>query len=103
MANDTAGNYIRAHRRRLGLTQRQLGALIGYGNGYAVSRHERGKVVPPLSVALAYEVALGIPVARIFNGIHSAASTSVTQNQQKFLAGRNRAALNQSTLGGDAT
>ncbi len=74
------GNYLRAHRRRCGLSQRELGILVGYGHGHAISRHERSKVAPPLIIALAYEIVFEIPVGQLFRGFRSVVRESVARN-----------------------
>jgi DNA-binding XRE family transcriptional regulator len=86
MTKDIAGNYIRAHRRRCGLSQKELGILVGYGHGSAIGRHERSKVAPPLVVALAYEVIFEISVAQLFTGFHVAVTQSVARNLQELKA-----------------
>ncbi len=99
MTNEVAGNYLRAHRRKHGLSQRELGILVGYGHGFAVGKHERSQAAPPLLVALAYEVVFEIPVAKLFTGFHSAVSHSVARNMQELKTtlenrgGRNRSSL----------
>jgi hypothetical protein len=84
MTKNVAGNYIRAHRRRYGLTQRELGILVGYEDGFAVGRHERSSAAPPLIVALAYEIVFEIPPAKLFAGFHSAVAQSVARNKQEL-------------------
>lgn len=86
MTKDEVGNYIRAHRKRRELSQRELGILVGYGHGYAVGRHERSNTVPPLLVALAYEIVFEVPIAQLFIGFHSVARQSVTRNMQELRA-----------------
>lgn len=86
MTQDELGNYIRAQRRKFGLTQRELGLLIGYAHGHAVSMHERSTQAPPLLIALAYEIVFEIPVARLFTGFHSAVIQSVAGNIQNLKA-----------------
>lgn len=78
------GNYIRAHRRRCGLSQRELGILVGYGHGYAVGRHERSSAAPPLLVALAYEIVFEVSIAELFTGFHSVVTQAVAQNLQEL-------------------
>lgn len=70
MKNQVLGNYLRAHRRKSGLSQRELGLLLGYKDEGQVSRHERSRTVPPLIAALAYEVIFRAPVSTLFPGIH---------------------------------
>jgi len=82
MTKDVSGNYVRAHRRRCGLSQRQLGILVGYGHGSAVGRHERSVSAPSLIVALAYEIIFEIPVGQLFPGFRSVVMKSVARNLQ---------------------
>ena len=69
MKEQVPGNYLRAHRKKSGLSQRELGILIGYKDQGQVSRHERSESIPPLVVALAYEIVFRVPVSSIFGGI----------------------------------
>ena len=71
MINQVLGNYLRTHRRKSGLSQRELGLLLGYKDEGQVSRHERSKTAPPLIAALAYEVIFKIPVSDLFPEIHA--------------------------------
>lgn len=86
MTREVVGNYLRVHRRRLGLSQRELGVLVGYGHRYAVGRHERSKAEPPLLIALAYEIVFQVPASKLFTGFHSAVNESVVQNMQGLKA-----------------
>jgi DNA-binding XRE family transcriptional regulator len=86
MSKPVAGNYLRAHRRKRGLSQRELGMLVGYDREWQVSRHERGQTTPPLLIALAYEVVFEVPTAELFKGFHSAATDAVTRNLAKMKA-----------------
>ena len=96
MAKDIVGNYIRTNRRIRGLSQRELGNLVGYGYGHAaVGRHERSKSVPPLLIALAYEIVFEIPVAQLFPGFRSVVTQSVTRNMQELKADLERQSGNQ--------
>lgn len=82
MTQEVLGNYLRAHRRRFGLSQRQLAMLVGYGNGRAVGRHELSQDAPPLLVALGYEVVFEVPVGQLFAGFRSAIADTVSRNLQ---------------------
>jgi DNA-binding XRE family transcriptional regulator len=86
MSNKVVGNYLRAHRRRCGLSQRDLGILAGYRNDWQVSRHERSKTVPPLLVALAYEAVFQVPVAELFTGFQTAVTEAVARNVEELKA-----------------
>jgi transcriptional regulator with XRE-family HTH domain len=63
-------NYLRSHRRKSGLSQRQLGQLLGYDNEVQVSRHERFEAVPPLDSALGYHIVFRVPIAVLFPRIY---------------------------------
>jgi DNA-binding XRE family transcriptional regulator len=84
MTNEVAGNYLRTHRRRCGLSQEELAALVGYKNWNAVGRHERSQDIPPFLVALAYEIVFEVPVAQLFPGFYSAVRDSVAQNLREL-------------------
>lgn len=71
------GNYIRTHRKRAGLSQRELAQLLGYPSKAAVSRHERSSRLPPLLIALAYEVVFDTPVSELFAGLHETVQVAV--------------------------
>ncbi len=62
-------NYLRTHRRNVGLTQRELGRILGHANEGPVSRHERFRATPSLVVALGYEIVFRVHVSEIFAGL----------------------------------
>jgi transcriptional regulator with XRE-family HTH domain len=69
MQHQKSANYLRAFRKKSGLSQRDLGKLLGYDDAGQVSRHERATSIPPLAAALAYELIFRVPVASIFVGM----------------------------------
>ena len=84
MSTQTVGNYLKAHRRKRGLSQRELGLLVGYMNEAPVRRHESSKTTPPLLTALAYEFIFETPVSAIFAGFQSAVAHAVHTNVEEF-------------------
>lgn len=62
-------NYLRTHRRKIGLTQRELGRALGYGDEGAISKHEKFYSTPPLEVAIGYEIVFRIPLSELFAGL----------------------------------
>ena len=68
-AEQRLANYLRAHRRRIGLSQFDLGAVLGYRDEGPVSRHELLHTTPPLVIALGYEIVYRVPVSEIFAGL----------------------------------
>lgn len=63
-------NYLRRYRKKIGLKLKELAPLVGLRHNHSAARHERFKRLPPLRVALAYEIVFGIPVAEIFAGLY---------------------------------
>ena len=59
--------YLRALRRRSALSQEDVAFLLGAFTGTRISRHETGACVPPLEVAIAYEVIFGIGIVEIYD------------------------------------
>jgi transcriptional regulator with XRE-family HTH domain len=77
-------NYIRAQRKRAGLNERELADILGYDNGGAVSRHELFRSIPPLLMALAYEVVFQVPVSELFAGLREVVEDGVEQRIAEF-------------------
>jgi DNA-binding XRE family transcriptional regulator len=62
-------NYLRAQRRRWGLTQGELAYLLGYRYPSAIWRIERDGREPTLSIAFACHILFDTPVAQLFPGL----------------------------------
>jgi transcriptional regulator with XRE-family HTH domain len=84
MKHRAAGNYLRAHRKKSGLSQREVGNLLGYKDPGQISRHERATSIPPLATALAYELIFRAPVAGIFTGIRDAIVRDVEEKLKEM-------------------
>lgn len=68
MAPHRLNNYLRAYRRRAGLSQDDVAFLCGAKNGARVSRYECGKRRPTLENVLACEAIFRVPVRELFAG-----------------------------------
>lgn len=62
-------SYLRSHRLKSGMSQRELAELIGLIADHQVSNHERSAAIPSLLVAFSYQVIFHIAVADLFPGI----------------------------------
>jgi transcriptional regulator with XRE-family HTH domain len=82
--NEMLANCLRIHRRRIGLSQEELGRLLGYRDESAVAKHERFQAIPPFLIALAYEIVFGIPVAELFPGIVQTVAVGVEARLMEF-------------------
>ena len=78
------GNYVRTHRKKAGLSQRELGVILGYDTAGPVSRHERSQSIPPLLIALGYQELFRIPLGEIFAGLHEAEEANVERRIVEF-------------------
>jgi DNA-binding XRE family transcriptional regulator len=72
-------NFIRSHRRRVGLSQRELGKVLGYGNAETVARHERLEATPPLQIAIRYELIFHVPVSELFAGVRDEVAADIEE------------------------
>lgn len=63
-------NYLRTHRKRFGLSQKELCFLLGVKSGEKISRYEMFHLVPNLQTALAFQAIFGVPVAELFAGLY---------------------------------
>ena len=76
--------YLKPYRRRWGLTQKELAALLGFQNGAVVSRLERVLRHPTLETAYAIEIILGTPPAELFPGLYSRVRQQVIARARKY-------------------
>jgi transcriptional regulator with XRE-family HTH domain len=63
-------SHVRLHRRRSGLSQRELASIIGTLGPVGVSRHERSTAMPRFLVAVGYELVFNVPLAELFPGVY---------------------------------
>jgi DNA-binding XRE family transcriptional regulator len=77
-------NYVRAHRKRAGLSQRELALILGYRNEGVVSRHELFRSVPPLLIALGYEVIFQTSVSDLFPGLRETVENALEGSLTEF-------------------
>lgn len=75
-------NYLQSQRKRLALSQEEVGFLLGLNGmnkGNKVCRDETFAREPSLLDALAYEVIYGRPVSELFAGLHHQAQQRVAE------------------------
>lgn len=82
MARHRLDNYLRAYRRRLGLSQADVAALCGARSGAQISRYECGKRRPTLDNMLACEAVFGVPVKALFAGRYDKIVKSVLRRAE---------------------
>ena len=77
--------YLRTYRRKAGLSQHDVGLILGRDEGQ-IARHERSYSKPPLALALEYEALFHVPVSRLFGGAYRTAEASVNKQLEAFEA-----------------
>ncbi len=73
-------NYLQTQRKRLSLSQEEVGFLLGLAGmnkGNKVCRDENFAREPSLQDALAYEAIYGLPVRELFAGLYQQAHQNV--------------------------
>jgi len=70
MASSQLPNYLRAHRKRLGLSQDEVAYLLGAKSGTKTSRYERFVREPGFRSALACEAVFQRPIRELFAGLY---------------------------------
>ena len=83
---DRLVNYVRAKRKKAGLSQRDLAFILGYGKAGAVSRHELFRSIPPLIMALGYEVIFEVPITQLFPGLYDTVEGAIEKQISQFEA-----------------
>lgn len=107
MSKASLHTYLRTHRKRSGLSQREIASLIDAGSRTTVSRHEDALRGLTLANAFAYEALFGVPASGLFPGeyekarslietralgllgelVRSGDDTSATRHKRLFLEG----------------
>ena len=62
--------YVRSHRRRWGLTQRELALLVGLETATAISRIEKSKRPPTAATVIACGIVFSLPPDELFPSLH---------------------------------
>ena len=70
MASPHLPNYLRAHRKRLGLSQDEIAYLLGAESGAKVSRYERFVRGASFETALACEAVFQRSASQLFAGLY---------------------------------
>src|SRR5438309_2880 len=82
MASNKLPNYLRQHRKRLGLSQHEVAFLLGWDDGSQPSRYEHFYRIPALRTAFALAVILGVSVHELFLGEYQKVERDVCRQAQ---------------------
>jgi len=84
VANRPLQNYLRAHRRRAGLYQKEVAALLGATSGDKVSLHENFAQRPAIDAVFAYEIIFDRPARDLFAGDYEAVRLAVRSRAERL-------------------
>jgi len=87
MSKATLQTYLRTHRKRAGLSQREVAMLIAAVSGATVSRHEGARRRLSLSDAFTYEALFGVPPSMLFPGEYAKARALIEARALALLQG----------------
>ena len=85
-------NNLILYRKRMGFTQKQVARLLGHRDTSMVSHYERGRSLPPLIVALGFEIIFRVPVAFLFPALYDTLKQQIRRQEESF-AGTNQRPL----------
>jgi transcriptional regulator with XRE-family HTH domain len=86
VTNPRLPNYLRAQRRKSGLSQNEVAFLLGRMNGAQVSRYEKRRRLPSVETALACELIFGVPVAELFAGVRDSIGKDIGKRRRELSA-----------------
>lgn len=84
MAVHKLENYLKAYRKRAGISQNEMGYLLGGRDGTKASRYEHFKRKPNLETALACEALFHIPVRELFAGMYERAQRQTSSRARRL-------------------
>jgi transcriptional regulator with XRE-family HTH domain len=79
-------SYIRAHRRKWGLSQVELARLVGLATCSAMSRIERAERVPTTATIVACSIVFGLAAPDLFPSLHEEVERSVRLSAKQLHA-----------------
>jgi transcriptional regulator with XRE-family HTH domain len=83
--NQKLPNYLRLHRKRLGLTQSEMAFLLGFKSSARISRYERFRRQPDFDTALRYKATFGVGIGTLFPGLFAKARTAVKARSRRLI------------------
>jgi len=90
MASSQLPNYLRTHRKRLGLSQDDVAYLLGAESGAKTSRYERFSREPGFRTALACEAVFQRPIRELFAGLYEQIEREVAERAKALALKTNR-------------
>jgi len=90
MSHRKLPNYLRASRKKAGLSQDDLAFLLGCETGTKVSRYELFRRQPGLPTVFALEAIFGKPARELFAGMYEDAEQQTAERARRLLQRLNK-------------
>jgi transcriptional regulator with XRE-family HTH domain len=90
MSHRKLPNYLRASRKKAGLSQDDLAFLLGCGSGTKVSRYELFRRQPGLATVFALEAIFGKPARELFAGMYEDAEQQTADRARRLIQRLNK-------------
>lgn len=78
-------HHLRSYRKTFGLSQREVGRLLGSGQGSSVCRYERFQTMPSLRTAIAYEVIFKASLSDILPDLYAEVKDAIGRRARTLL------------------
>jgi DNA-binding XRE family transcriptional regulator len=75
-------NKLVFYRRRMGFLQKTVSSLLGHRDATLLCNYERGRILPPLSAALALGIILRVPVEFLFPALYDESKGQIRQQEE---------------------
>ena len=75
-------NNLILYRKRMGFTQKRVALLLGHRDTSMISHYESGRALPPLMVALRFELIYRVPVAFLFPALYGELKQQIRAKEQ---------------------
>lgn len=92
------GSAVRYHRRKSGLTQRDIAEVLATISDKQVAKHEHARSLPSLLSAIGYQIIFRVSIAELFPDIYE----TVRQSVEERLAALERRLQDNTATGGKA-
>lgn len=81
-------NRLWKFRKRMGFTQHEVAAILGYHTSTDISHYEHGRKLPSLVTALKLEIVYRVPVAFLFPEVYHALKQQLRAREERLLVRR---------------
>lgn len=75
---------LRYHRKRSGLTQRDLAEILGFVGARQIAKHEVEQAVPSIIAVIGYMVIFRASIAELFPGMYETVRDGVEERLAEF-------------------